>query len=303
MKMRLADYVADFLADNEISDCFTVTGGGAMFLNDAFGHHKKLHCTYCHHEQACAMAAEAYARVDNRLALVCVTTGPGATNAITGVAGAWMDSIPMLVISGQARYETTVYASGLELRTRGVQEFDIIGSVFNMTKYCQLVKEPESIRFCLEKALYLARAGRPGPCWLDIPLDVQSAIIETDDLRGYEIPEKEYRADKVQILEILKKLKEAKRPVFFAGNGIRLAGAHDLFITLAERCRVPVVTGMSSVDAIETEHPCYVGRNGMTGDRAGNFAIQCCDLLVSFGSRQSFLQTGFQHQRWAPNAY
>ena len=191
MKQRVADYIADFLASHGITDLFTVTGGGAMHLNDAFGHHPNLRCTYNHNEQASAMAAEAYARIDNKIAAVCVTTGPGATNAITGVIGGWMDSIPMLIISGQVRYATSVYASGLNLRTRGVQEFDIIGSVGNMTKYSVLVTDKNEIRYHLERALYEAHSGRPGPCWLDIPLDVQGSIIETDELIGF-IPEENF---------------------------------------------------------------------------------------------------------------
>ena len=210
MKKRVSDFIADYIADNGIKDVFMVTGGGAMFLNDSLGHHKKIHCTYNHHEQASAMAAEAYARMNNEIAAVCVTTGPGATNAITGVAGAWMDSIPMLVLSGQARYETTVYASGLKLRTRGVQEFDIIGSVRNMTKYCELVSDPKKIKYCLEKALYLAKEGRPGPCWLDIPLDVQGAIVETEELEGFTKPETDYSINDDVIKEIVEKLKHAK---------------------------------------------------------------------------------------------
>lgn len=303
MKKRVSDFIADYIADNGIKDVFMVTGGGAMFLNDSLGHHKKIHCTYNHHEQASAMAAEAYARMNNEIAAVCVTTGPGATNAITGVAGAWMDSIPMLVLSGQARYETTVYASGLKLRTRGVQEFDIIGSVRNMTKYCELVSDPKKIKYCLEKALYLAKEGRPGPCWLDIPLDVQGAIVETEELEGFTKPETDYSINDDVIKEIVEKLKHAKRPVIFVGNGVRLAGAHDSFMKLVNFLEIPVVTGMSSVDAIATDHPMYVGRNGTTGDRAGNFAIQNCDVLLSLGSRQSFFQTGFNYKTWARNAF
>lgn len=173
MRMRVADYIANALAEFGIHEVFMVTGGGAMHLDDAFGHSNKLHCTYNHHEQACAMAAEAYARVSNKIAAVCVTTGPGATNAMTGCLCGWMGSIPMLIISGQARYDTTVYASGLDLRTRGIQEFDIIEAVRSMTKYCSIVKSVGEIRYKLEKALYLATHGRPGPCWLDIPLNVQ----------------------------------------------------------------------------------------------------------------------------------
>ena len=186
MKQKVSDYIADYIANWGIRDVFTVTGGGAMHMNDAFGHHPKLHCTYQHHEQACAMAAEAYARMDNRMAAVCVTTGPGATNAITGVLGCWMDSIPMIVFSGQARYATTVAASGLKLRSMGVQECNIVPVVTSLTKYAQMVIDPKEIRYHLEKALYMAVNGRPGPVWLDIPLDVQGATIETEDLRGYD---------------------------------------------------------------------------------------------------------------------
>lgn len=303
MRQRVADYIADFLVANGIADVFTVVGGGAMYLNDSFGHHPQLHCTYNHHEQACAIAAEAYARIENKIAAVCVTTGPGGTNAITGVAGAWMDSIPMLVLSGQARYATTVYASGLKLRTRGVQEFDIIGSVANMTKYRELVTDPMQIRYCLEKALYLAKEGRPGPCWLDIPQDVQAKVIETNDLKGFTVPERSYEANDSDVSRIIAALKKAKRPVVFVGNGVRLAGAHEKFIELVERLKAPVVDGMSSVDAINTDSVYYAGRNGTTGNRYGNFAIQECDLLLSLGSRQSFFQTGFNYQTWATHAY
>ena len=303
MKQKVSDYIADFLVKNGITDIFTVTGGGAMHLNDSFGHHSGLHCIYNHHEQASAMAAEAYARIDNKIAAVCVTTGPGATNAITGVVGGWMDSIPMLVFSGQARYATTIRASGLELRTRGVQEFDIIGSVKNMTKYCELIRDPEKICYCLEKALYIAKAGRPGPCWLDIPLDVQGAWIETEKLEHF-IPSQDNDYISAETVdEIISRIQKAERPVIFAGNGIRLSGAHSAFLELVEKLNVPVVTGMSSVDAIASDHRLYVGRSGTTGNRAGNFAVQNCDLLLSLGSRLSFFQTGFNYQTWARGAY
>ena len=304
MQQRVSDYIADFFVQNGISDIFTVTGGGAMYLNESFGHHAKLHCTYNHNEQASAMAAEAYARIDNKIAAVCVTTGPGATNAITGVICGWMDSIPMLIISGQVRYATTVYASSLNLRTRGVQEFDIIESVHNMTKYCELIADPMKIRYCLEKALYLAKTGRPGPCWLDIPLDVQGTIIDTDSLAGYNFTEKQQKKDLRETADaILEKIGNSKRPVIFIGNGVRLAGAHDKMLQLVNKLNVPVVTGMSSIDAISSDHPLYVGRNGTTGDRAGNFAIQNADLFLSFGSRLSFSQTGFNYESWAREAY
>ena len=303
MKQRVSDYIADFLVKKDITDVFMVTGGGAMYLNDSFGHHPGIHCTYNHHEQASAMAAEAYTRLDNKIAAVCVTTGPGATNAITGCVCGWMGSVPMLIISGQARYATTIHASGLNLRTRGVQEFDIIGAVGNMTKYCELVIDPKRIRYVLEKAMHLAAAGRPGPCWIDIPLDVQGAMVETDDLEGFTPQEIDCEVSKTTIQGIIERIKEAKRPVMYVGNGVRLAGAHELFLRLVDKLNIPVVTGMSSIDAISTDHRLYVGRGGMTGDRAGNFAVQNSDVLLSLGSRLSFYQTGFNYESWARCAY
>ena len=185
MKIRAADYIANKLVELGIRHVFTVTGGGAMHLNDALGKHVGLQCIYNHHEQACAMAAESYARLTGRIAAVCVTSGPGGTNAITGVLGGWLDSIPMLIISGQVRYDTTVRSTGLSLRQLGDQEYDIIRSVCSMTKYAEMVINPRDIRYHLEKAFYLATHGRQGPCWLDIPLDVQGAYIDTEELRPY----------------------------------------------------------------------------------------------------------------------
>ena len=307
MKQKVSDYIADFIARWGIQDIFTVTGGGAMHLNDAFGHHEKLHCSYQHHEQACAMAAEAYARVENKMAAVCVTTGPGATNAITGVLGGWMDSIPMVIFSGQARYATTVPASGLPLRSMGVQECNIVPVVTPLTKYAHMVVHPEDIRYHLEKALYFAVTGRPGPVWLDIPLDVQGAVVETEKMPSYdpkENPELLPKSISEDVVEqILDKLQESSRPVLFPGNGVRLAGAIEEFRYLAEILGVPVITGMSSVDAIESDHPLFVGRSGGTGTRPGNFALQNSDVLLSIGNRQGFAQTGFQFKDWARESY
>ena len=307
MKQKVSDYIADYIANWGIRDVFTVTGGGAMHMNDAFGHHPKLHCTYQHHEQACAMAAEAYARMDNRMAAVCVTTGPGATNAITGVLGCWMDSIPMIVFSGQARYATTVAASGLKLRSMGVQECNIVPVVTSLTKYAQMVIDPKEIRYHLEKALYMAVNGRPGPVWLDIPLDVQGATIATENLRGYdpkENPEETPAAISQDVVKaIVDRIAQSRRPVLFPGNGVRLAGAIEDFHRLVNILGVPVITGMSSVDALESHHPYFVGRSGGTGTRPGNFALQNSDVLLSIGNRQGFAQTGFQYQDWARESF
>ena len=186
MRMKVSDYIARKLVDEGISDVFMVTGGGAMHLDDGLGHEPGLHCTFNHHEQACAIAAECYARIHNKIAAVCVTTGPGGTNAITGVVGGWLDSIPMLILSGQVRYDTTARSTGLGIRALGDQEFEITKAIDCMTKYCEMVIDPMRIRFCLEKALYLAQTGRPGPCWLDIPLNVQGAYVETEELLGFD---------------------------------------------------------------------------------------------------------------------
>ena len=186
MKIKVSNYIAQKLVESGIRQVFTVTGGGAMHLNDALGHQPGLRSLYQHHEQACAIAAEAYARIHNRIGLLCVTTGPGGTNAITGVVGGWLDSIPMLVLSGQVRYDTTARWSGVGIRAMGDQEFDIVKSVACMTKYSEMVTDPLRIRYCLEKALYLAYSGRPGPSWLDIPLDVQGAYVDTEQLAGFD---------------------------------------------------------------------------------------------------------------------
>lgn len=277
-----------------------------MYLNDGLGHHPFLQCIYNHHEQACAMAAESYARIHNQMAVVCVTTGPGGTNAITGVLGGWLDSIPMLILSGQVRYDTTARSTGLNIRAMGDQEFDITRAVDCMTKYAEMVTEPARIRYCLEKAIHLARTGRPGPCWLDIPLNVQGAYVETEDLAGYdpaEDTEKIPRVTEEQVRLILEKLCTSSRPVLNAGNGIRIAGAAEVFRSVAEKLNIPVVTGWNSIDLIEDAHPLYVGRAGIMGDRPGNWAIQNSDLLLSIGSRLSIRQVGYDYQSWARAAY
>ncbi len=278
-----------------------------MHLNDSFGHCEKLHVTYHHHEQAAAIAAEAYARFNNRPALVCVTSGPGATNAVTGCLCAWMGSIPMLIISGQVRYPLTVKALGLRLRTNGEQEYDICDSVEAMTKYCEMISDPNRIRYCLEKMLYLAKNGRPGPVWLDVPLDIQSAEIETEDLPAFH-PEQEQPKSKPKMAEtipdqVIDRLFAAKRPVLCCGMGIRLSGAYTDFLELIELLKIPTVTCMSSVDYLPDAHPCYAGRAGVTGDRAGNFAVQNSDFFLSIGSRLSYKQTGYQMDSWAKAAY
>ena len=307
MKIRLADYVANFLVENGITHCFTVTGGGAMHLNDAFGHKEGLQCVYNHHEQACAIAGEAYARINNKIAAVCVTTGPGGTNAITGVVGGYLDSIPMLVISGQVRYDTSARGMGLNIRAGGDQEFDITKAVASMTKYCEMIEDPKRIRYALEKALYLATHGRPGPCWIDIPVNYQGCFIETDELISYSPEEDESAlAPKVTaavIDDVIEKIKNAKRPVLYAGNGIRLAGAFEVFERIVPMLNVPVVTGWDNIDMMADADPLYVGRGGIMGDRPGNFAVQNADLVLAVGNRLSIRQVGYSWQTWARAAH
>lgn len=307
MKIRLADYVADFLVDHGVTDVFSVVGGGAMHLNDALGHNKGLKVTYNHHEQACAIAAEAYARLDNKIAAVCVTTGPGGTNALTGVVGGWLDSIPMFIISGQVRYDTTArYAlqfTETPLRSMGDQEYDIVKSVEPMTKYAAMIEDPKQIRYALEKGWHLAVTGRPGPVWIDIPVDYQGCFIETDELEAYDPAEDDMKlppdvSDEI-IHMVLEKIRNAKRPVFHAGYGIRLAGGYQAFRSVAEKLNIPIVTYWNAVDLIEDDHPLYCGRAGNMGDRPGNWAIQNADLILAVGTRISIRQVGYNWQTWA----
>ena len=310
MLQRLADYVADFLTSHGVTDIFSVVGGGAMHLNDAFGHHEGLRVTYQHHEQACAIAAEAYARLENRIAAVCVTTGPGGTNALTGVLGGWLDSIPMMIISGQVRYDTTArYAmafTGSRLRAMGDQEYDIVRSVEPMTKYAVMIEKPEEIRYHLEKAWHLATTGRPGPVWIDIPVNYQGAQIDPEALPAYDPTEDDAclppPVKQEVIRTVLEKIRLAKRPVFYAGYGIRLSGGYDAFRAAVKKLGIPVVTYWNAVDLIEDDHPLYVGRAGNMGDRPGNWAIQNSDLILAVGTRISIRQVGYNWKTWAREA-
>lgn len=319
MKVKVSDYIADFLAAKGVTTVFTVVGGGAMHLNDSFGHHGKLRCIYNHHEQASAMAAEGYFRVDNKMAVVCVTSGPGAINALNGVAGAYQDSIPMIILSGQTKTSLTCFNSGLKLRALGNQEFDIVGSLVHMAKYAEMIMDAGKIRYCLEKAYHIALSGRPGPCWLDIPLDIQGAYVDTDGLTGYEDGERDWRPCEVleepkpepyagpdaksAAQELIRKLKRAKRPMLYAGNGIRISGSTEIFRSMVHELSVPVATCWDSIDVMETDDLCYVGRAGTMGDRAGNFAVQNSDLLVCIGTRLNVYQVGYNVKTWAREAF
>ncbi|MEA4962849.1 thiamine pyrophosphate-binding protein [Lutispora sp.] len=301
MKIRVADYIANLLVENGITNVFSVVGGGAMHLNDAFGRHKNIECIYNHHEQASAIAAEGYARINNKMACVCVTTGPGGTNALTGVLCAWLDSVPMIVISGQTRYETTVESTGLKLRQFGEQEYNIIESVKPMTKYAVMVKEPQSIKYHIERAIYEATTGRKGPCWIDIPLDVQGSLVEDTQLSGYSLLKQTMFAKDI-CAAIYEKIKTAKAPVIIVGSAVRQSDCLPAIYDLVSKLNIPVLCPTSVADAFHISHPLYFGNFGVFGGRAGNFIIQNCDLMLSLGARMSFKQTGFNYSFFAPKA-
>jgi len=306
--MRLADYVAQTLVRHGIKHIFLVTGGGAMHLNDAIGRCEGLDYICCHHEQGCAIAAESYFRLTNRLAAVNVTTGPGGTNAITGVFGAHVDSLGMIVVSGQVKRETMVRSSGLALRQMGDQEVDIVKMVEGITKYAAVVWEPETIRYHLEKALYLAVHGRPGPCWVDIPIDIQGARIDPDKLAGFDpvkeglLPPDTAKMDEAITL-ILDKVRHAERPVIYAGTGIRLSGRYDVFLQVLEKLGVPTVPAFNSSDLLWETHPCYAGLPGSIGNRAGNFTVQNADFLLVLGCRLNIRLVSYNWQNFARGAF
>jgi acetolactate synthase-1/2/3 large subunit len=306
--IRLADYVAKTLVRHGIKHVFLVTGGGAMHLNDAIGRCQGLEYVCCHHEQGCAIAAESYYRLTNRLAAVNVTTGPGGTNAVTGVFGAYVDSLGMIVVSGQVKRETTVRSSGLALRQMGDQEVDIVKMVEGITKYAVTIWEPETIRYHLEKALYLATNGRPGPTWIDIPVDVQGAQIDPEKLAGFNpakepVPSPDNAGLDKKVATILAKIREAKRPVIYVGSGIRLSGQYDTFLKLLEKLGVPVVPAFNSSDLLWESHPNYAGLPGSIGNRAGNFAVQNADFLLVLGCRLNIRLVSYNWQNFARGAF
>jgi acetolactate synthase-1/2/3 large subunit len=284
-----------------------LTGGGAMHLNDSIGRAKDLEFTCFHHEQACAIASEGYARYKGKPAVVCVTSGPGGTNSVTGVLGEWLDSIPAIYISGQVRYDTTVASTGLPIRQFGSQEADIISIVKPISKYAMMVTDPLTIRYHLEKALLIATTGRPGPVWLDIPLNVQGAMIDETKLAAYD-PSLEaplYSVPTVldQVEELWEHLSQAKRPVLLAGTGVRLAGAEKAFRRLAEALNVPVQLALDAIDLFPSDHPLYGGRPCIFGQRGANIIFQNCDLFISIGCLLTPLQIGYNFPSVARQAY
>jgi acetolactate synthase I/II/III large subunit len=305
--MRVSDYIANALVSFGVRDVFMVTGGGAMHLNDAIGRNPSLNVVCCHHEQTCTMAAESYFRITNKIAAVCVTTGPGGTNAITGVYGAYVDSMAMLVISGQVKWETLVRSTNLPLRQLGDQEVDIIKLVESVTKYSVIITDPNSIRYHIERAIYLSTSGRPGPVWLDIPINVQSSDVDPLNLKGYN-PAEELLTPKTGDIDLLvndliKRIRSSKRPVIYAGSGIRLSKQYDNFLVLIQQLGVPVVTAWNSNDLLADDNEVYAGRPGSIGNRTGNFVVQNADFLLILGCRLNIRLVSYNWKSFAPNAF
>lgn len=303
VKKRVADIIMDTLAVYGVTDCFAVVGGGAMYLDHALGQCGEIKTYFNHHEQACAMAAEAYARYSGRMAAVCVTSGPGAVNALTGVVGAWQDSLPMIILSGQVRYKISVSASGLPLRYRGIQEFEIIPAVQNMTKYAVMLKDPLEVRKELVKAIHIAMEGRRGPVWIDIPQDIQNAEVEEELLYpAGEFYDNERQENNEEVEEILNILQQASRPCILAGSAIISSHTRTEFVKFAGWMQIPVIGGAWVSDVFYMEHALYYGLSGNIGPRTGNFIIQNADAILVLGNSLGFRQTGFNQSGFAPDA-
>lgn len=303
--IRVADYIALYLTEIGVETVFLVSGGGMMHLLDGLECNKDIKFICAHNEAAASVMAEGYSRISNKLGVVFVTTGPGATNAVTGAVDAWVDSIPVLVISGQSKRSQNVQNSGIEgLRSLGGQEVDILPIVKSFTKYSVMVNDPEKIRYHIEKAIYMAKNGRPGPSWLDIPLDVQAALVDPDKLEPF-LPQEAPKGNskiKKQLKQVLELLKESERPIIIAGNGIRLAGAEKEFLDLVGELKIPVVVSKLGQDLLYEDHPYYVGFGGTKGTRAANFAMQNSDMILSIGSRLAIPFVGYEYDLFAREA-
>lgn len=301
--MRVADYIFKYLADYGVRRVFLITGGGAMHLNDALKKEKRIKYVCTHHEQAAAIAAEGYARTSGNLAVVSVTSGPGGTNALTGVIGQWLDSIPVLYLSGQVKFETTIASCpDVNLRQLGDQEINIIDIVRPVTKYAKMITDPKTIKAELEKAIHIAISGRPGPVWLDIPLNVQGALIEEKDLESENIDDVPIAAEDKIISEVIEELQKAKKPLLIAGHGIRISKAKKEFLKLVDLLNIPVVTTFNGFDLITSNSDNFIGRIGTLGSRAGNFALQNADLVICLGTRNNIRQVSYNWSSFASRA-
>ncbi len=300
---RVSEQIADWLVRQGIEQVFTVTGGGAMFLNQALGGHDRLRCLFMHHEQACAMAAEGYARLTGKPAVVMLTTGPGAINAMNGVFGAFTDSIPMIVISGQVKRETCLSFYDLpDLRQLGDQEGPTISMASPICKYAEIIRNPADLVRFLPEAYSIAIAGRPGPVWLDIPLDIQSSMEQLSIPDARLSPPPVHPELAAHCADLVNRLREADRPLILGGTGVLLAGARDRLLKLVERTGIPLATAWTH-DLISSDHPLCAGRPGTIGTRAGNFCLQNADFVLVLGSRLNIRQTSYNWHSFAQNAW
>ena len=299
--IKVSDYIAKRLKEHGVEHFFMVSGGGAMHLNDSLG--RAIPYTANHHEQACAIAAEGYARINQRLGVVNVTTGPGGLNCLNGVMGQWTDSVPVLYISGQVKFATSLAScSNIPLRQLGDQEVDIISVVKPLTKYAVMVTDAKTIKYHLDRAIYEATHGRFGPVWLDIPTNIQAAMIDEDELIDFEEPEI-VAAQDLRVEDVLNRLSNAKRPLVVAGHGVRLAGQQDNLHKLLSKMQVPVLTTFSGFDLVETKNPLFAGHFGTVGQRAGNFVLQNADVVLFLGTRNNIRQVSYNWESYAKNAY
>lgn len=302
--MRLSDYVIQYLRDKrQVDTVFTVSGGGCIFLIDSLGTTEGVKYVATHHEQAAAIAAEGYARINNRLGACVVTSGPGGTNALTGTLCSWLDSIPVITISGQVNKEMTTNYTEQPLRQLGDQEFDIVKSVSSMTKYAVQVNDPKDIKYHLDKACHLALTGRPGPVWIDIPLNVQSADINPEELIGCNELEEVVQYTDQDIDSLVEKWNNAKKPLMIVGNGIRLADGVNELHQLLQSTNIPVISAVNGNDLVNTEYRQYYGRFGTHAQICANNLLSECDFLLAVGTRLYVRQTGYNFQGFAKQAY
>ncbi len=303
VKMKLSDYVWKYISESDIKHVFMFPGGGAMHLVDSLGRNPKMEYVTLLHEQACSMAAETYSRISGNFGVALVTTGPGGTNAVTGVAAAWLESTPMLVISGQAK--TTDLKDGYGVRQRGNQEIGIVDIVSSITKYAVTIKDPEEIKYHLDKAVYEMKSARPGPVWLDIPLDIQGAEIEESKLTGYVLPDEDESKSHVlkeQVQSVVELLKKAEKPVLIAGQGIERGNGKEVFRELVDTLKIPVLCSWIAVELLEFEHECNLGKPGMVAPRYSNFTMQDSDLIIAVGTRLDPAMIGYDPEDFAPDA-
>ena len=302
--IKLSDYVAKRLTEHGVKDVFMISGGGAMHLNDAVGKCKGLKYFCNHHEQASAIGAEGYSRVSDRLGVAVVTTGPGGTNTLTGVIGQWLDSVPALYISGQVKFSTTTASCPkVGLRQLGDQEINIVDIVKPVTKFAQMLTDPYQVKYVLDKAIHLATTGRPGPVWIDIPLNVQAAMIDERKLPVFKPePARKPKDLKSKAAKAVAMLRAARRPVIIAGHGIRIAGAQAGFEKLAAKLKIPVLATFGGFDLMPNSSPWFAGRIGTIGTRGGNFSLQNADLVISLGSRNNVRQVSYDWANYAHRA-